>query len=131
MSVLYDTLNTKQVTNLLDKGYLRKDGKRTLSPMLFEGRKIDPAYAEKQNMINFYYVAGDTPGSVYELYSIQCRANDEAKSRLIAHSVKVAINRAFADGVYYRTDILQSIPEEQNAWNTPVEVKIFSGENVQ
>lgn len=131
MSELLDALATPAVTNLLDKQKLLVKGRKVLSPLIFESRTIDPAYAEKSCMINFYYVSGDFSGSSYVLYSLQCRANDERKSRLIADSVKTALNRVFADGVYFRTEVLQSIPEELNSWNTPVEVKMFSGDHVQ
>ena len=130
MSYIYDALNTPSVTNLLDKEYKLVSGKKILSPLLFESRKIDPVYAEKSDMINCYYVSGNFPGSTFELYSIQCRSNSEQKSILIANAVKSAINRIFSDGAYFRTDILQSVQEDQNSWNTPVEVKIFSGTNV-
>lgn len=131
MSYIYDALNVPAVTNLLDKGHKLVDGKREFVSMLFESRRIDPAYAEKDSIVNFYYVSGDIAGSTYMLYSIQCRSNSETKSRLIADSVKTELNRVFADSVYFRTDILQSIQESENSWNTPVEVKLFSGDNVQ
>ncbi len=129
-TTLASALNVKPVTNLLEKEYRIVDGKRTLYPLLFETQQIDPAYESKSDMINYYYVSGDASGATFVVYSLQCRANDESKSMRIAQSVKTALNRVFSDGVYFRTEILQSIPEAQNAWNTPVEVKLFSGEHV-
>lgn len=145
--VLYDMLDTPIVTRLLSKVKVMEDGSYVYKPALFPEMQID---YDVESCINFYPVSPIYSGMSYYSYSVNCRSNTESKARTIAKAVEDAINRQLGEsaiiygdddvfgigkvvfgyvvknGVFCRTERLQIIREDENSWNLPVSVKVFT-----
>jgi hypothetical protein len=98
---------------------------------IFHRKSIPVAYQSLTKLLQIYRTSVLTPHDFNApLYTVNCRQPTEYDADTLAEIVYNEINRYFGtysgDRMYTQCSIGQSIPEDDNRWNTPVEVRIFS-----
>lgn len=98
---------------------------------IFQGKSIPVAYQSLTKILQIYRTSMLTAHDINApLYTVNCRQPTEYDADTLAEIVYNEINRYFGtysgDRMYTKCTIGESIPEDDNRWNTPVEVRIFS-----
>lgn len=95
------------------------------------GKVVPASWQELNKMIQIYRVSTIGASDLNTVtYTINCRQATEANSDILAGLVYNEINRTIkeyvGENVYTQCSIGTSIFEEENYWNVPVDVKIYS-----
>lgn len=123
ISYLVSALRIKDITDELDKI------PGTTSGAIIAGQVVPESLQQLNRFIQIYRVTPITAEDVQHItYRVNCRQRTEAKADALAKKVYDVLNRTFgvsgSQPVFSRCNILQTIVEEENLFNTVVEVEI-------
>lgn len=126
-NALVTILGTTEIKAMLDTFVVGS----TTYYAIVQGKAIPVSFQTMNRILQVYRTSPLLPSDInIPLYTVNCRQATEANADTLAKLVYNEINRAYStysgDTVYTQCTIGESIYEEENHWNTPVEVRIFS-----
>ena len=118
-------LGTSAISAMLD--YIPS----TTNRAVVVGQEIPSTLQSLSRILQIYRVSPIGPEDVsMQVYNINCRQATESNADTLAGLVYTAVNRTIKSyvgkNVYTLCNIARCIREEENHWNTPVEVRIYS-----
>lgn len=95
------------------------------------GHAIPATHQKLSKLIQLYRLSTISPHDINTVsYTINCRQPTEALCDSLATLVYTVINRKMStylgDGMYTQCSVGACIYEEENHYNTPVEIRVFS-----
>ena len=95
------------------------------SPAIITSNKISEAYQDLK-LIQIYRTSRISPIQVQPIsYTVNCRSSTEYEADNLAQAVYNVINRKLENGKLAKCTVQPNIFEEENHYNTPIEVVIF------
>jgi len=126
---MIDTLRAQIISTISTDGIQAMLDKIGTSYAIIGGNRLPEQYQSLNRTILVYRVSPQGAGDIRPLYyTAACRQATEYNSQLLAELVYTALNRNFyavTGGDCYMQAVIQpAIYEDENCWQTPVEVYV-------